>query len=310
LVANRQRRSVERRQSRGALVQYEGGGNGVPYATTNGIRTFYEEEGDGPTLVLVHGYTADATMWLRARPHLALQYRLICYDTRGHGRSDAPEDQELYTMAAYAEDLRALLQALDIPAAHICGVSMGGMVALEFAFRYPELVRGLVLSDTSAGPSCIDLSDAIRRREEQIAESEAYAAEHGIEALALRQLESARMPAAVRQDPYLRERFLSRMRALTTHGFVNASRARRERSDYRERLGELAMPVLVIAGEQDVLVPAAEELHAGIPGSRLEIIADAGHPAVSDQPDAFCAAVLRFLRELDGEGTAEATSPE
>ncbi len=276
----------------------------MPYATTNGIRTFYEEEGNGPPLVLIHGYTADATMWLRARPHLALHYRLIYYDTRGHGRSDAPEDPTVYTMADYAEDLRELLQALDIPAAHICGVSMGGMVALEFAFRNPEMVRGLILSDTSAGPSCIELSDAIRKREEQIAESEAYAAEHGIEALALRQLESERMPAAVREDPYLRERFLSRMRSLRTHGFVNASRARRERTDYRDRLGDLTIPVLVVAGEQDVLVPAAEELHAGILGSRLEIIPNAGHPAVSDQPDAFCAAVLQFLRGLDGEAAA------
>lgn len=276
----------------------------MPYATTHGIRTFYEEEGDGPPLVLIHGYTADATMWLRARPQLALHYRLIYYDTRGHGRSDAPEDPAVYSMADYAEDLCELLRALEIAAAHICGVSMGGMVALEFAFRYPEMVRGLILSDTSAGPSCVELSDAIRTREEQIAESEAYAAEHGIEALALRQLASARMPAVVRADPYLRERFLSRMRALTTHGFVNAGRARRERSDYRDRLGELTMPVLVVAGEQDVLVPAAEELHAGIPGSAIAIIPGAGHPAVSDQPDAFCAAVLHFLRGLDGEGAA------
>jgi pimeloyl-ACP methyl ester carboxylesterase len=272
----------------------------VPYANTNGIRTYYEEEGSGAPLVLIHGYSGDLTMWLRLRPELAPHYRLICYDLRGHGRTDTPEDPELYSMAAYADDLRDLLTELGLKSAHLVGASMGGMVALEFAYRCPEMIRGLVLSDTSAGPECIVLSDAIRAREEQIERTEAYAAEHGIEALALHQLESGRVPAAVRNDPYLRERFLSRMRSLTTHGFVNSGRARRQRTDYHDRLEELDLPVQVVAGERDVLVPAARYLHDHIKGSRIEVIADAGHPAVSDQPQAFSAVVLAFLKELDG----------
>lgn len=272
----------------------------MPYANTNGIRTYYEEDGSGAPLVLIHGYSGDLTMWLRLRAELAPHYRLICYDLRGHGRSDMPEDPERYSMAIYAEDLRELLTRLSLDAVHLVGASMGGMVALEFAFRCPEMIRGLVLSDTSAGPNCTELSDGIRTREEQIAQTEAYAAAHGIDALAKWQLESGRVPAAVRNDPYLRERFLSRMRSLTTHGFVNAGRARRERTDYHDRLEELDLPVQVIAGERDVLVPAAEYLHQHINGSGLMIIPDAGHPAVTDQPQAFSATVLEFLKRVDG----------
>ena len=276
----------------------------MPYASTNGIRTYYEEDGSGPPLVLIHGYSGDLTMWLRVRPSLALHYRLICYDARGHGRSDIPEDAALYTMAAYADDLRDLLRERGVDAAHICGASMGGMVALEFAMRYSQMVNGLILSDSSAGPGCVDLSEGIRMREEEIERSQAFASAHGIEALAVRQLETGRVPAAVRDDPYLRERFLSRMRSLTTHGFVNSGKARRERTDYSDQLAALSMPVLVVAGERDVLVPAAEHLHEHIPDSRLQIIPDAGHPAVTDQPQAFSAAVLAFLKEIDGAMSA------
>jgi pimeloyl-ACP methyl ester carboxylesterase len=273
----------------------------VPHATTNGIQTYFEEEGSGEPLVMIHGYTGDLTMWMRIRPDLAAKYRLICYDLRGHGRTDIPKDQAVYTMAAYANDLRDLLTHLGIGSAHICGASMGGMVALEFAFQHPEMVRGLVLSDTSAGPIASELDEQIRAREGEIARSQDYAAEHGIEALALQQIEMGRVPAAVRNDGYLRERFLNRMRSLTTHGFVNSGKARRERTDYHDRLGELAMPVLVIAGERDVLAPAARSMHEGIPGSRLCIIPKAGHPAVSDAPKEFAASVLDFLKEVGGE---------
>jgi len=148
--------------------------------------------------------------------------------------------------------------------------------------------------------SLSELDEQIRAREGEIARSQDYAAEHGIEALALHQIEMGRVPAAVRNDGYLRERFLNRMRSLTTHGFVNSGKARRERTDYHDRLGELAMPVLVIAGERDVLAPAARSMHEGIPGSRLCIIPEAGHPAVSDAPKEFAASVLDFLKEVDG----------
>ncbi len=140
-----------------------------------------------------------------------------------------------------------------------------------------------------------------RARKDEIARSQGYAAEHGIEALALQQIEMGRVAAAVRNDGYLRERFLNRMRTLTTHGCVNSGKARRERTDYHDHLSELAMPVLVIAGERDVLAPAARSMHEGILGSRLCIIPEAGHPAVSDAPKEFAASVIDFLKTVGGE---------
>lgn len=275
----------------------------MPYLSTNGIQTYYEEDAgpDGaaqPPLVLLHGFTGSIGQWAEARDLLAAERRVIASDLRGHGRTDAPEDLSSYTITAYADDLRALLDALGVARADVLGSSFGGMVALEFALRYPERVRALILADTSAGPRCVELSEPIAAREDGIARALDYAREHGLSAHVEREL--ATNPA-LRADPQRRERFHARWRQMTLHGFLGAGKARAERPDHHGDLERLAMPVLVIAGDRDVLVPAAEYLHAHIPGSSLRLINHAGHPAVADQPDGFVAMVRGFLNGLDPE---------
>jgi 3-oxoadipate enol-lactonase len=272
----------------------------MPYVHTNGIRTYYEIDegpaGAGEPLVLLHGFTGSLAQWQAVRPLLATERTVIAYDLRGHGHTEAPQDVQSYTMAGYAEDLRALLDALSIERAHILGSSFGGMVALEFALRYPVRVTTLILSDTSAGPRCVELSEPLAAREEGIDRALAYAKTHGLTALVERELQTR---PELRADPHRLEHFHARWRRMTLHGFLGAGHARATRTDHHGDLGRLHMPVLIIAGDRDVIVPAAEYMHAHIPGSALRLIAGAGHPAVADQPHGFVAVVRGFLAGLN-----------
>ena len=276
----------------------------MPYVQTNGIQTYYEEDpgpadatGE-PPLVLLHGFTGNVGQWAAVRPLLAAEHRVVCYDLRGHGRSDAPEELASYTMAAYVEDLRDLLDALAVGRAHVLGSGFGGMVALEFAFRYPERVASLLLADTSAGPRCIELSEAIAAREDGLARALAAAQEHGLTAEVEQGLAEFLDLSA---DPRRWEWFQARWRQMTLPGFLGAGTARAERPDRHEELGRLTMPVLIIAGDRSVFVPAAEYMHAHIPQSALRLVNHAGHPSVTDQPHGFVALVRGFLAGLDPE---------
>ena len=272
----------------------------MPYTITNGIRTYFEDDttgGDDPVpLVLLHGFTGSMGQWVAARPLLTDEHRVVVYDLRGHGRSDAPEDESSYSIQAYAEDLRALLDHLGVQHAHILGSSFGGMVALEFAFAYPERCATLILSDTSAGPRCTELSEAIAQREDGIDQQLAFARVQGKDALVAHEL--ANNPL-LRDDPRAAERFHQRWANLSLHGFLGAGRARSQRPDHHHELAQLTMPVLVIAGDLDVLVPAAEYLAHHIPHASLRLINHARHPAVADQPQGFVAVVRAFLSGLN-----------
>ena len=263
-----------------------------------GVGYNVERAGAGPALVLLHGFTGSIDQWARVRPLLAAEHRLICYDLRGHGRSDAPDDLASYTIEAYVADLRDLLDALGIERCVPLGSAFGGMVALEFALQHPERVRSLILADTSAGPRSVELSEGIAAYEDGIARALAYAREHGLAPQVERELEA--MPH-LRIDPHRRERFHEQWRQMTLHGFLGGGKARTERPDRHEDLGRLTMPVLIIAGDRDVLVPAAEYMHAHIPRSALRLINHAGHPAMADEPHGFVAMVRGFLNGLDPE---------
>lgn len=274
----------------------------MPYVEANGIQTYFEEDagpaGAGVPLILLHGFTGSIAQWHAARPLLVGEHRIIAYDLRGHGRSTAPEDLNTYSLAAYVDDLRALLDHLGIECANILGSSFGGMIALEFALTYPERLHALILADTSAGPRCVELSEAIAAREDGIDRALAYAAQHGLSAHVERELQTN---PVLRSDPHRREHFQARWQRMTLQGFLGAGRARAERPDHHHDLDQLTMPVLIVVGDRDPLVSAAEYLHAHIPHSALRTINNAGHPAVSDQPHGFVAVVRAFLTGLQPE---------
>lgn len=115
--------------------------------STNGVETYYERQGSGPEIVFVHGFIMDTRMWAPQIEVLANDFTVVTYDLRGHGRTGGSA-ASLYSAALLAADLEALVTALDLDQPVICGLSMGGMVAQEYASTYPENLSGLVLSDT------------------------------------------------------------------------------------------------------------------------------------------------------------------
>lgn len=259
-----------------------------------GVELALDDRGSGPAILLVHGYPLDHGMW-RHQAGAFAGWRTVAPDLRGLGRSSAPDIG--YSMAAYADDLAALLDAIGVGQAVLMGLSMGGYVAFELLRRHRERVRALILADTRAQP---DTAEGRQARDASML----TAREHGVAAIADAMLPRLVGPAA---SPALREELRAMMAAAPVAGIVGALTAMRDRPDSRPLLPTLTgLPTLVLVGAEDVLAPPTDsELMAqGIPGARLVVLQGAGHLAPMEQAGAFNREVAAFLGEV-GPGRGE-----
>jgi 3-oxoadipate enol-lactonase len=249
-----------------------------------------ELHGQGAPLLFVHGFPFDRAMWAHQLAGIP-GWRRIAPDLRGAGASDAPADG--YTMAHYADDLRALCDALGVATAVCCGFSMGGYVLFEFLRRHPERVRALILCNTKAEP---DSAEGKHARDDQVGLVE----RDGVEALAGRLLPLL-LGATTRSE---NQPVVERVRALIGRqpaaGVVGALRAMRDRLDSTPDLSGIAVPTLVVAGAEDVVAPPAlaRQMAAQIPEGRYVEMSGAGHLAPLEQPDQVTRAVRAFLADL------------
>jgi pimeloyl-ACP methyl ester carboxylesterase len=261
----------------------------------NGIEMNYEEAGDGgaPGVVLLHGFTADLRMWKPQVEALAADYRVIAPDLRGHGLTSAPEDLGAYTIEAYAEDLRALLDHLELDVAAVVGCSFGGMVALQFATMWPERVAALAVTDSSPAPARDDYDDAFREREARIDASTETVRKFGTARL-------GKEIAAAIADPFLAEGLRKRYERMSTAGFLGSAKARRERPDLTPVLAEkLTMPVLLCWGEADATACAGEAMARALPRARIAVFRETGHGVPTLRPDAFNRTLLSFFEDVE-----------
>lgn len=270
----------------------------MAFVEVNGVRLHVIDEGAGEPVLFLHGFTGTAAGWSRVASAFSTRRRTIRVDLLGHGLSSAPDDPGRYALPLAAEDLVALLDALDVQNCVVAGYSMGGRTALHLALAAPERIRGLILE--SASPGIADpVERQIRRRsDEALAEKlerEGIAAfvEYW-ESLPLFATQK-RLPddvrAAVRQE---------RMRQ-SAHGLAGSLRGAGAgmQEDLFPRLSELSMPVLLIAGGlDDKYRRIARSLHEALAGSRLCIVEGAGHNVHLERPDAYIRAVEAFLDEL------------
>jgi 3-oxoadipate enol-lactonase len=244
-----------------------------------------EGRGDAPTLLLMHSIGCDLTLWDPQVAALAADFRIVRYDARGHGGSDAPRGD--YTLSRLGQDALAVLDAVGADRAYLCGLSLGGSVAQWLALHAAARVRAMAIANT-----------AIR-----IGSAEAWQARGD---LALSQGMVSIAPTAITR--FFSERFLAaspeiadvfRRRLLTTEpdGYAGCCAVLRD-ADFTGRLGALDLPTVVIGGTLDVPTPLsqAEDLAQAIPGASL-VALDAGHLSNIEQPAAFAAAVLG-LREV------------
>jgi pimeloyl-ACP methyl ester carboxylesterase len=265
----------------------------MPRLDVNGVSLHYDEVGAGPPLLLVHAFPVGRRMWEPQLAALGRRHRVIAYDVRGFGLSDAPRTPDAYSQAQSVEDARALLEALDAVPAAVCGLSMGGNIALNLGLTHPEVVSALLLCDTGAGSE--DAGGFAARCEEY-----ARAAERGMEAF----LEAVfTWPVFAdygnqgdRQRALLRELVL----AQPAHGIALTARhalaTRKPVYALGTAMKGLRVPTLVAFGERDVAcVRSSEFMAATIPGARFWRVPGATHFINLDEPELFNRAVRTFL---------------
>lgn len=241
------------------------------------------------TVVLSHALGCDLSMWDGLAKLLASDCRVIAYDHRGHGSSDAGDG--LYSMAELADDAARLLRELDTGPVVWVGLSMGGMVGQELALRHPSLVRALVLANTTSG-----YPQAAREVWEQRIVT---VRERGIEAIADAVMARYFHDGFRAQKAGTVARFRRRLVTTDAVGYVGCCNAV-GKVDTTARLGQIGVPALVIAGELDQGTPVAmaQALADGIPGASLTVLKEASHLSAVEQPEAFDKAVAGFIDTL------------
>ena len=253
------------------------------YAPVNGTRLYYEVSGSGPALVFLHAFGCDRRLWDAQVKHFSHRYRVVCYDARGYGRSDVPAGAPY----AHGEDLRALLDHLEISDAALCGVSMGGQNAIELALRHPGRVRALVLVSFSLqgfpfSREIVELFTAMNHA----------ARTSGVEAA--RALFLASDVVGVAADsvrPMLAD--------YSGWHWLNDSPVDALRPPMMERLGELTAPTLAVFGEKNPTdVRAAFDYFVErVPAAKKLLLPGVGHFANLEAPDEFNGRVEEFLED-------------
>lgn len=252
----------------------------------------YEENGQGIPLLLIHGFPHDHTLWQPQLDGLQDVARVIAPDLRGFGLvEDVPQ---VMTMDDHADDLKALLDQLDIRQAVIGGLSMGGYVALAFAARYPEALLGLVLANTRA------VADNEQAREGRHATAQ-KALDEGMAPIAEGMLPKMIAKRSALAHPDLSMTVENMMARQPVEAVAAAARGMAVRPDRTPMLSELTVPVLVITGSADELIPPSESeaMAARIPDCELVVIPEVAHLSNLEDPEAFNSAVRKFLGGLE-----------
>lgn len=260
--------------------------------TTNGIEIHYALEGEGPVVTLSHSLGCNLAMWDEQARALRGRYRVLRFDTRGHGQTSAPPGA--YALEQMVEDLHGLLTGLGIAETHFVGLSMGGMIGQLYALKYPAMFRSLVLCDTTSRFA----ADAGRIWEVRIRTVEAKGMEPMVEPT-LQRWFTAPFRARRRDVP---DRVAAMLRSTPPQGYNGCCHAI-PKINTTDRLREVRCPALVIVGEEDpgTTVEMARTLHAAMPSAELAILRSASHLSSMEQPEEFNRVLLGFLDKVTGK---------
>jgi len=250
----------------------------------------YTDTGMGPPILMVHGYPFNRSLWDEQVEALSSRHRVIAPDLRGFGESDATPGTA--TMNLMARDLALLLNHLGIVRAAVCGLSMGGYVALALYKQLPSRVRALVLADTRAQ------ADTEEGKQSRFQQAEKALSE-GMAGIADAMLPKLLTPETVSKHPEVVKRVRDMMLKTKPEGAAAALRGMAERDDQTELLAKITVPALILVGAEDAITPVAdsEKMHAAIAGSHLVVLENAGHVSNTERTEQFNDALLSFLRE-------------
>ena len=279
----------------------------MPEEVINGYLMHYQTYGQGPVLVMIHGGLGggegSATMMEGHAAILARHFRVVFYDRRGAGQSEAPS--EGYALGKYSEDLHSLLLHLNISRAHVLGSSAGGPIAMQFALDHPELTETLLLINTMS--YCQEAERAVRQKElEEILASQAAS---GSAVAAANALED-RWPGLSRNEPARYQALLetnqNRVDAIakTIQSYLDIG------NTLESRLSELTLPTLIVHGDADSRIPllCGRQLQDSISSSELYIIPGAEHGLLSNEPRAVRNLIFQFLERFAPVSSPATTS--
>ncbi len=259
----------------------------------NNLMIGYSDEGlyDAPVVILIHGFPFNRTMWEQQVEVLKEKYRVIAYDVRGHGNSDAGKDE--FSVGLFARDLISLMDELKIEKAILCGLSMGGYIALHAIENYSERINALILCDTTCKA---DTSEGIDKRMKAIKSIR----ESGVEAYADSNLKNffAQSSFTTRKEEIARVRQM--MVSTSEQTIVDTLLALSKRKETCNFLPEIKIPVLLLVGEEDIITPpgTAEFMREKIKSSELQIVKHAGHISNLENPVVFNEHLSTFIASV------------
>jgi len=267
----------------------------MAFALNQEVKIYWDEAGEGEPILLIMGLSYPSGAWHRSRPVLAKKYRTIALDNRGVGRSDKPHGP--YSIAMMASDAVAVFDAAGVESAHVFGISMGGMIAQEFALQYPKRVRSLILGCTAAGgPTAVrsepEATQMLMARGNMTPEEAARAALPFI-------YHPATPQKLIEEDLEIRRPWFASPEAYKAQlsGVISF--------ESYSRLSRINSPTLVIHGESDRLIPAgnARLIAEKISGAKLLLLQNASHIFTTDQTEAAHRAIMEFLESQRGTPT-------
>ena len=256
----------------------------MPFAPVNGIDLYYESHGSGPAVVFAHGAGGNHLSWWQQIPVFSKRFRCITFDHRAFGRTVNGDGEAQKGRRGFHDDLRALLDLLEIEDVRIVAQSMGGRTAVGFSLLNPGRCKALVLAGTTGGA----IDDEVRQMQDDY-----------------RETELGQLPLGKRSvSPALVERAAALEFLYRSIGRMNPPRAKDflapipgYRGSSAERLAQADFPILFLVGDHDAVTPPdiIAGCHRATPTSQLVVIPDSGHSTYFEQPDAFNAAVMSFL---------------
>ncbi|MPZ56138.1 MAG: alpha/beta fold hydrolase [Rhizobiales bacterium] len=251
-------------------------------------------------MVLSHGLATDLTMWDELTEALTPRYRVLRYDARGHGDTEAPAGD--YTLDMLVADVVGLLDALKIDKAHFCGLSMGGMVGQGLALDHPRRIISASICD-SRHTTTPAFSTGWHQRAAEVRKG-------GIEAIVDSTITRWSSEGLSERRPDIVERLRRMIRKTSPDGYCGCAIALAG-LNYGHRLGEIAKPMLFLTGSEDHGAPpeGTREMHRAVAGSRFVEITQAGHISNVEQPEAFNSAVLSLLDDVEAAAKTKETRP-
>jgi len=245
-----------------------------------------EGKSDAPTLLMMHSIGCDLTLWDPQAAALARDFRIVRFDARGHGGSDAPKGD--YTLERLALDALAVLSAVGAESAYLCGLSLGGVTSQWLALHAARRVKGMVIANTAAR---IGTAEAWQARGDM-------AVSQGMQAIAPTAITRFFSEGFQVSSSGVVDIFRRRLLATAPEGYAGCCAVLRD-TDFTHELGEISLPTIVIGGTLDVPTPLsqARELAHAIPGARL-VALEAGHLSNIEQPEGFTAAIWQILETL------------